>query len=147
MTIEVTIPRAPAERQAALAELRGGLSERSSDSRAEVWVHHDPFPSLCALINGSRGWLMCIRRDGDAGFSSRNPGYSGPSDAEVEYTLSNGQVDRYPASWAYPTAEVLRALEFFAETGRVPETLSWWNDSGDGMVSPNAPADRQGPCR
>jgi hypothetical protein len=71
--------------------------------------------SLFALINGDRGWLMYLRANGDAGFSSRNPDYADPEDAVIDYVLSNGQRDEYPASWALPKAEVLRALEFFAE--------------------------------
>ena len=51
---------------------------------------------MVALINGEFGWLMYLRYDGDAGFSSRNPSYQGPSDAMIEYFLSNGQLDEYP---------------------------------------------------
>ncbi len=51
---------------------------------------------MCALINGSLGWLMYLRENGDAGFSSRIPKYTGSSDAKLEYFLSNDQRDEYP---------------------------------------------------
>jgi hypothetical protein len=89
---------------------------------------------MCALINGDRGWLMYLRWDGDAGFSSRNPAYDGPSNAEIEYQLSNGQHDMYPASWALPLAQVRQALDFFDLNHRPPPFVVWHNDSGDGKT-------------
>ena len=90
--------------------------------------------SLCALINGQVGWLMFLRAPGDAGFSSRNPNYVGPPEAIIEYVLGNGQVDEYPASWAYSTATVERALAFFRARSKPPSFITWHNDSGDGTV-------------
>lgn len=100
----------------------------------EIWVELPDGQTLCALINGDAGWLMYLRGDEDAGFSSRNPHYSGPPDAVIEYCLSNGQVDEYPAAWALPVAEVRRALEFFRQEHRPPPFITWHNDSGDGAV-------------
>lgn len=100
----------------------------------EVWVESPDGQSMCALINGDRGWLMYLREEGDAGFSSRNPDYAGPIDAEIEYYLSNGQRDTYPASWALPVADVQRALEYFKREYRPPAWVTWHNDSGDGAV-------------
>jgi len=90
--------------------------------------------SLSALINGPVGWLMFLRGPEDAGFSSRNPEYNGPPDATVEYMLDNGQVDEYPASWAFSTATVERALAFFRAKGKPPSFICWHNDSGDGTT-------------
>jgi len=59
----------------------------------------------------------------------------GPPDAEIEYVLGNGQVDRYPASWAYSQREVCAALESFARSRRV-SGISWFNDSEDGSQHP-----------
>jgi hypothetical protein len=97
----------------------------------EVWVDLPDGQAMCALINGDVGWLMYLRESGDAGFSSRNPDYAGPPNAEIEYFLSNGQLDTYPASWALPVAEVRRALEFFKQKQRPPPWVTWHNDSGD----------------
>lgn len=87
---------------------------------AEVWAVTPDGQAMCALINGDLGWLMYLRENGDAGFSSRNPEYTGPADAEIEYYLRNGQWDTYPASWALPVAEVRRALEYFEREQRPP---------------------------
>jgi hypothetical protein len=100
----------------------------------EVWAESPDGQALCALINGDRGWLMYLREEGDAGFSSRNPTYDGPPDAQIEYELSNGQRDLYPASWALPVAEVRRALAYFKREHRPPPFVAWYNDAGDGAV-------------
>lgn len=100
----------------------------------EVWLESPDGQSMCALINGKLGWLMYLRENGDPGFSSRNPRYSGPPDAVIEYWLNNGQQDLYPAAWALPTADVRRALEFFEREHRPPPWVTWHNDSGDGVV-------------
>ena len=87
--------------------------------------------SLTALINADVGWLMYMRKSGDAGFSSRNPHYAGCPDVMIEYVLANGQHDEYPASWALPIAEVLKAVAYFREHRRPPPFIAWHNDSGD----------------
>jgi len=92
---------------------------------------------MCALVNGDRAWLMYLRYDGDAGFSSRNPAYEGPEKVVIDYFLSNGQRDEYPAFWAYPTDKVFEALEWFAARRSSPSSIKWFNDSGDGNASPN----------
>ncbi len=104
-----------------------------SDTRyREVWVKSPSGAMLCALINGDVGWLMYLRGDGDAGFSSRNPDYSGDPRETVEYLLNNGQMDEYPRAWAYPVETVERAIDHFRETGSPPLFIEWHNDSGDG---------------
>ena len=94
----------------------------------ELWVESPDGPSLSAFINGDRGWLMYLREPGDSGFHSRNPDYDGPADAQIEYRLSNGQHDLYPASWALPIAEVRRALEFFERERCQPPFVVWQED-------------------
>jgi hypothetical protein len=123
-------------REQAVADLRSALAAVPALGFAEIWVNHDQFPALSALLHDDAGWLMYLRYEGDAGFSSRNVNYSGEPDAKIEYLLSNGQLDEYPAAWAYSRREVFLALEFFALHGRVPEDIRWSNDSGDGR-SPN----------
>ncbi len=83
---------------------------------------------LCALINGDLGWLMYLREEGDSGFSSRNPNYVGPLDAQIEYRLNNGQRDLYPASWALPLKEVRRAIEYFKLEHQRPPFIVWHED-------------------
>jgi hypothetical protein len=84
---------------------------------------------MCALINGSLGFLMYLRKPGDTGFTSRNPAYAGSLHEVVKYRLSNGQVDEYPAHWALPLLVVEQALEYFRSTGRQPEFVVWNDDA------------------
>jgi len=89
--------------------------------------------------------LMYLRHDdGDAGFSSRNPAFAksdpmlrglvfdGLFDEHVPviaYRLNNGQCDEYPASWALPERDIMRALEYFVEhEGRRPPLVKWHDD-------------------
>jgi len=75
-----------------------------------VWARFHDGQTLGALINGDKGWLLYMRRIADPGFSSRNPAYTGDTEAVIEYQLGNGQIDTYPASWAYPLDDVTGAL-------------------------------------
>jgi hypothetical protein len=94
----------------------------------ELWEHHDSGASICALLNGDRGWLMLLRFEGDSGMSSRNPDYDGPDEAVIEYRLTNGQRDEYPASWALPESVVMRALKHFQKTGKPAPFVTWNED-------------------
>jgi hypothetical protein len=102
----------------------------------EIWIETSDGPAMCALINNEVGWLMYLRHKGDSGFSSRNSKYQGSLDAVIEYVLSNGQKDAYPASWALPVGEVKRALEYFRQTSSPPPFVLWCNESDDGMTLP-----------
>jgi hypothetical protein len=135
--INVTVPSESWRRGAALEELDKSLKAIPTAGYAEIWVNHDSFPALCVLVNGEQSWLMCLRFSGDAGFSSRNPSFVGKPDTTLEYYLSNGQRDIYPAAWAYPTKRALEAVSFFAERRQVPDWIGWFNDSEDGTASPN----------
>jgi hypothetical protein len=118
-------------------ELRTQLREAAKYQYAEVWVRYEEYPCICALVNGDRAWLMYLRYNADAGFSSRDPDYGGPADAMMGFYLSNGQYDEYPLAWTIPKKQTFRALEWFAAHGRSPEEITWHNDSGDGAKSPN----------
>jgi hypothetical protein len=138
-------------RVASAAELRRELAPFASEQFREIWVDVGPGrPCLCALMNTNIGWLMYLRHDdGDTGFSSRNPtfyesdfaeaaiesglvydGEYGPKHVPViEYRWSNGQSDEFPATWALPQADIMRALEYFVEhEGRRPPFVQWHDD-------------------
>lgn len=100
----------------------------------EIWVDGPNGESLCALINGDVGWLIYLRYEGDAGFSSRNPDYAGDASAEIDYVLMNGQQDWYPASWALPLSRLNQALDYFRSTGRMSPFVTWHNDYNDEAV-------------
>ena len=103
----------------------------------ELWLEcgGESGPRLCLLISGGeRGWLMYLRCVGDVGFSSRNPDYEGPPGDMLEYRLSNGQRDVYPAAWSYPTADLKDALVEFLETCERPRSIRWYDDTERKMV-------------
>jgi hypothetical protein len=117
---------------ASVGELRQTLTRFASEEFREIWVKVDRGPRLCALLNGNIGWLMYLSHDGgDTGFSSRNLVFEAPNSILIEYQLSNGQRDRYPAGWALPEQEIMRALEYFVEHqgGRAPSVQ--WHDDAD----------------
>jgi hypothetical protein len=111
-------------------ELRVRLAQIRRTQFSEVWMQHAAgWPAIGALINGEAAWLMYVRHEGDAGFSTRNPQYAGPEKAVIEYYLSSGQRDEYPASWNITTAEALRGLEYFLEEEAMAPWLHWNDDS------------------
>ena len=107
----------------------------------EVWVERSDGSRVCALLSSRQGWMMYLRHEADPGFSTRNPRYSGPPDATLEFMLSNEQLDLFPAAWTYPAEDVLRGLEQFAVEGVFPREFEWHNDSRDGTRPPVRPAD------
>src|SRR5271157_2919991 len=111
---------------ASVEELRAELARVAEEDFAEVWLRPAADgASLCALINAESAWLMYLRHEGDPGFSTRNPEYSGAEDATIEYRLANGQLDRYPAAWAVSTKAALPALEHFFSTSERAPWLQW----------------------
>jgi hypothetical protein len=111
---------------ASLGGLRYHLPKISERRFCEVWLNGESrWPAVCALVNGGSAWLMFLRVEGDSGFSTRNPKYQGPKDAVIEYFLSNGQRDEYPAEWDITTPEALRALEHFFEAQEMAPWLQW----------------------
>lgn len=115
--------RAPIAAGAILHNLVAMVGERFE----EIWVEAGE-QRLCALINGDLGWLMYVPKEGDSGFSSRNPAYAGPANATVEYCLSNGQRDFHPAAWAYPVDVVRSALDYFEREEKRPPFIAWHAD-------------------
>ena len=117
-----------------IEELRSALQSISQNEYSDViLVSPDGDgvgPALYMLRNRDRAWLMYLRFDGDAGFSSRNPAYQGPSDATLDFYLSNGQLDHYPVAWVIPLAQARAAFESFFEHGKKPSSINWHDDSG-----------------
>jgi hypothetical protein len=111
------------------ADLRQHLSASASEQYREVWLSIESGPSLCVLINGNCGWLMYLRDDGDAGFSSRNPSFAENTDRLIEYRLSNGQIDEFPASWAVDETSIAQALEYFLRFKTRPPIIAWHDES------------------
>ena len=107
------------------SELEKYLS--NGEQYKEIWLKGPNEQSICALINGGVGWLMYLRFEGDAGYSSRNQFET--SEENIEYILSNGQRDEYPKKWAYPTEILKEALFSFIDNGTLPKQVEWHDDS------------------
>ena len=137
-----------ASRIASVADLRRNLAPFASQQFREIWVSTvSGGPSLCAHMNTNVGCLMYLRHDqGDTGFTSRNPMYDesdtlgglafdGRYGTEkhvpvITYRWSNGMEEEFPASWALPESDIVRALEYFVEhEGRRPPFVEWHDDA------------------
>ncbi|MBO0763671.1 MAG: hypothetical protein J2P50_03640 [Hyphomicrobiaceae bacterium] len=81
-------------------------------------------PSLCALLNGDRGWLVNLNTVED-GLQSINPDLTGDPDRVREYRMSNGQIDEFPESWAIARSTIIHALEYFIDHGRPAPFGAW----------------------
>jgi hypothetical protein len=116
-------------------ELRQQLERVRQQQFSEVWLDiGDEGPALAMLVNGPHAWLMYLRdRQGDPGFSSRNPHYIGSAQATMQFLLSNGEMDEYPVAWTLPLEEAFAAFEYFllSQGGRLP-TLVWHDDAQPG---------------
>jgi hypothetical protein len=110
--------------------MRKALAESASVKFREIWLRAEGGPAICALINEKTGWLMYLREPGDAGFSSRNRSYSGRASAMIEYELSNGQRDEYPASWAVSLKVIEDAFVHFLAYQSRMSSIDWHDDGG-----------------
>ena len=70
---------------------------------------------------------MYLRYEGDSGFSTRNPQVK--SNGNMEFRLSNGQIDLYPKSWTYPLPVIKEALLYFMTHSDLPTQVGWHDDS------------------
>lgn len=92
---------------------------------SERWIEREDGRMLCALSNDDSGLLMYLKDSDDTGLTSRNPNFDGDPKAIIEFTLENGQVDEYPASWAIGLDLIERALQDFNNNGFLPEYITW----------------------
>jgi len=106
-------------------DVRRALKDARKAQRAEVHVRREG-QSLTGLFSGGQAVLFLMADD--PGFSSRNPRYTGSADARLRFTLSNGQEDEYPASWAVPAEDATRALEHYFLTGQRPSFIHWHDE-------------------
>ncbi|THH36209.1 hypothetical protein E4Z66_14280 [Aliishimia ponticola] len=105
------------------------LAQIEQTDDLEIWASEGDGSSLCALFNRHRGWLMFLRFEGDAGFSSRNPLKEESEGPEEIFVLSNGQVDSYPSSWTMERKIVFDAFLEFVTSGRRPANVDWHDDT------------------
>lgn len=105
------------------AELTESLSVINAQQEFELWIATVNGPAMCMLRSGDNAWLMYLREPGDSGLSSRgDEGLAG----FAEYTLLNGQVDKYPLSWCVSLGDCMKALkDFWLNDGCKPEGIFW----------------------
>lgn len=99
------------------------LDRYDGSSQFELWLSLAKGPSMCMLRNGEYAFLMYLRSPADPGFVSGTAANVG---AEVQYMLSNGQIDEYPQAWCVPVEQCYKALAyFFVNDGQRPKWIAW----------------------
>ena len=102
------------------------ILEKSCKSQFnEIWLSRNDEKALSILNNYDNAWIMYLRFNGDAGFRSSNPDYKGEEDKKLEFLLSNGQRDMYPASWIISFKKALKTLDYFLESGDKAPWITW----------------------
>jgi ribosome maturation factor RimP len=114
-------------------DVRRALKDARRSDRSEVAVRREG-ESMTALFTGGQAVLFLTGEEGEPGFSSRNPRFKGSPDARLAFTLSNGQEDEYPASWAVSGEDATRGLEHWFFTGQRPSFIHWHDESGPGTT-------------
>lgn len=107
-------------------EVRQALRDARKEDRAEAVVRRED-ESMTALFSGGQSVVFVLSGD-EAGYSSRNPRYTGSPDARLTFTLSNGREEDYPASWAVSGEDATRALEHYFFTGQRPSFIHWHDE-------------------
>lgn len=96
------------------------------DNYKEIFIELEDGQVMTALINGKIGWLMYLRYEGDAGFSSRS---SDKQETGVEtFMFSNGEVDNFPLSWTIPIEKIYKAIEYSEVNKEKPPFILWNED-------------------
>jgi hypothetical protein len=109
-------------------ELRGRLDAIRQAERADVSLSRYEEDVLHVLFAGDRAFLMYLPEIGEAGMSSRNPGYQGSPKDRVVFRAANGEDTALPASFTVSKGEALRAIEEFLRAGRLPKFITWQDD-------------------
>jgi hypothetical protein len=102
------------------------LKRFNEEATFELWLKTDHGPMISMLRNEANGFLMYLRADGDAGFTSRSVQ---DRSGTATFRLSNGQEDEYPLSRCVDISECYKALAaFFSRNGDRPDSILWHAD-------------------
>jgi ribosome maturation factor RimP len=105
-----------------LKELRG--------RDAEVWARRDD-GALCALVSHGEAVLLLDDEEGRPAYTSRgrrpDPAPK-PESAKLPFRRATGEVEEYPASWAVPADDAVRAVEHFLLHGQRPSFIRWHDE-------------------
>ncbi len=107
-------------------ELRQLLDISFCHDFREIWMEGHGDSSLCVLTNKTRAFLMYLRYKGDCGFSSRN--LNETNEECVDFKLSNGQTDSYPANRTVDKIQGLESLVVYFNTGERNINVDWEYD-------------------
>ena len=113
-----------------LDDLRSILSRTAGIAHQELWLTSPDGSRLCMLRSGSRALLMFQRSDADTGFTTRADGEVAGREM-LKFTLANGQVDEYPASWTISAERAGETLQHFFRTGTRPPVVQWHDDGAN----------------
>lgn len=99
------------------------LDDFDAREHFEVWLNVKDGPALCMLRHADAALLMYLRHEGDSGcMSIGNPEAHGT----IQFGLSNGQVDEYPAARCLDIEDCYKALAyFFVNEGLRPDSIKW----------------------
>src|SRR5260370_18681060 len=120
--------------EARLKTLEQEFAIARTSEPGDLWYERNSGEILNVFVNGDRAWLMYRRNEEDAGFSTRNPAYTGPKNATLPYVLNNGQQDEFPVAWTISTDEAIHAVEHFLHTGAKASWLAWHDNSQEGTA-------------
>jgi hypothetical protein len=119
---------------ATVTELRRLLAPYAGEAFREVWVEAANGPALTVLFNGTNGFLMYLRENGDAGFTSRNPSYEGELNAKLSSSSKVAKRTNIPRTGSYPrlssarpwsiSSSIVTKLRFCNGTMIAPEWLA-----------------------
>jgi hypothetical protein len=95
---------------------------------AEIWLRVGNTLALAMFVNGTSAWLMFLLNQDEECYHTSNPEFEGDAASTIDYYLSNGQHDIYPAAWAIGTDAAMLGMKHFFGTGRRSSGLSWVRD-------------------
>lgn len=91
---------------------------------AELWLQQpDAGQSLCLISSPDKAVLVWQPSPEADGARSHNP--AGDPAARVTFRLASGEKTEFPATWAIPKEDALRAYIHFYRTGERAEWIAW----------------------
>ena len=117
-----------------IKELERLLSESQRLDFAEIWLSHHinnesqnrENSAICVLVNRDLSFVVFEEKDENY-FHSVNVLYDNTKD-KIDFILSNGQRDCYSKGFCVETAQAVKAVLHFYETGRKANWIRWEKD-------------------